>query len=490
MKIKTTLLIAAGLSFAISACSPAGMDEQAKAEQNVEYLNSVYDDYFEADLRLNPIQGTFLGRREFNDQLVNTLTDEYRQRRQLLEEEYLAALHAVDSTQLPESERLSYRIFERDREMALEAMQYPDHLIPINQFYNAANMMAQLGSGQSAQPFETVTDYENWASRMVMIPQIMDQAIENMREGANQNIVQPAILMQRVLTQLRAHLPDNTEDSLFYAPIQNFPDEFSEADRDRLEATYLALIEDSVLPSYQRLHDYIENDYLQYARTDSYGLGQLPGGEAWYDYMVRMRTTTDMSAEQIHQIGLDEVARIHSEIEAIMAQTGFEGTLSDFFEFTRDDPQFHYGSREEMLDDYREFAALAEEASAALFHEDMLPRAGYEVRKVERFREQSASSGSYSSPSTDGSRPGIFYLNTYDLPARPTWAKAALTLHEAVPGHHYQIALQREMEHLPPFRRFGGETAFIEGWGLYAESLGDELGVYGFMGLMIAMGSS
>lgn len=479
MKIKTTLLIATGLSFAISACSPAGMDEQAKAEQNVEYLNSVYDDYFEADLRLNPIQGTFLGRKEFNDQLVNTFTEEYRQRRQLLEEEYLAALHAVDSTQLPESERLSYRIFERDRQMALEAMQFPDHLIPINQFYNAANRMAQLGSGQSAQPFETVTDYENWASRMAMIPQIMDQAIENMREGADQNVVQPAILMQRVLTQLRAHLPENTEDSLFYAPIQDFPDEFSEADQDRLEATYRALIEDSVLPAYKRLHDYIENEYLQYARTDSYGLGQLPGGEAWYDYMVRMRTTTDMSADEIHQVGLDEVARIHHEIEAIMAETGFEGDLAEFFEFTRDDPQFHYSSREEMLEDYRDFAAMAEEASAALFHEDMLPRAGYEVRKVERFREQSASSGSYSSPSTDGSRPGIFYLNTYDLPARPTWAKAALTLHEAVPGHHYQIALQREMEHLPPFRRFGGETAFIEGWGLYAESLGDELGVYG-----------
>ncbi|MCC5880125.1 MAG: DUF885 domain-containing protein [Idiomarina sp.] len=473
-RLTLVAILALGMS---TACSQS--DEARNGTQQAEYLNSLYEEYFFADLQLNPLRATFLGDHRFNDQLENHLTPEHRKRQKMLEEEYLAALQRVDADALSEQDRLSFEIFKRDREMAIAATQYPGHLMPIDQFYNLAGRYAMLASGQSAQPFASVADYEDWAQRMTQIPGVLDQAIANMEEGIEADIVQPRAIMQKALPQIRAHLVDNLEDSLFYAPIQNFPEAFSEAEQERLRSLYQQVITEEVLPAYARLSDFIETTYLRHARSDSYGIGALPGGEEWYEYMVRWRTTTDLSPDDIHQIGLDEVARIHEAIEDIMELVEFDGSLQAFFDFTQSDEQFIYSSRDSMLEDYRAFAAEVDTRTEQLFHPDMFPQAGYEIRKVERFREASASSGSYQSPSEDGTRPGIFYLNTYDLSARPTWAKGALVLHEAAPGHHYQIALQREMEHLPRFRRFGGETAFIEGWGLYAESLGGELGVYG-----------
>lgn len=477
---KKAVVMACSVAWAV-ACSPTEnqQSQTQQVEQQGQYLATLFNEYFEADLRLNPLRATFLGTHQYNDQLENHFSEEHRTRQRMLEEEYLAALETINPETLSEQDRLSYEIFKRDRKMAIEGLSHPTHLLPVDQFYNIAGRYAMLGSGQSAQPFRTVEDYQDWAQRMQYIPRVLDQAIANMEEGIERGVVQPRVLMERALPQIEAHLVDDIADSMFFAPIQNFPDDMSEQDRTRLSAEYEQIITDVLLPAYQRLHDFIANTYLRYARTDSYGLGALPDGQAWYDYNVRWRTTTDMSAAEIHQIGLDEVARIHEEIRAIMEQVGFSGSLDEFFDFTQNDEQFIYSSREAMLEDYRAFATEVDTRTTRLFHADMFPQADYEIRKVERFREQSASSGSYQSPSEDGSRPGIFYLNTYDLSARPTWAKGALTLHEAAPGHHYQIALQREMEDLPRFRRFGGETAFIEGWGLYAESLGNELGVYG-----------
>lgn len=464
----------------LSACTkvePVSSPEM-NGDAQAGYLDTVYAEYFEANLRLNPLRATFLGDRRFNDRLENSLSAEHRTRQRMLEEEYLSLLDEVDSESLDEQARLSYQIFRRDREIALEALQHPTHLLPVDQFYNIAGRFAMLGSGQSAQPFNDYQDYLNWSERLQRIPAVFEQAIANMQEGVERGIVQPRVLMEKALPQIAAHLVDDLEDSLFFAPLQDFPEHFSEQEQVNLSELYQRILLEQVLPAYQRLHDYIANDYLAETRADSYGLGALPGGSEWYAFNVRWRTTTELTPAEIHQIGLDEVARIHTAIEDIMEQVEFEGDLQAFFEFTRTDEQFIYPSREAMLDDYRTFAAQVDRVTPRLFHPDMFPQAGYEIRKVERFRERSASSGSYQSPSEDGSRPGIFYLNTYDLSARPTWAKGALVLHEAAPGHHYQIALQREMESLPHFRRFGGETAFIEGWGLYAESLGNELEVY------------
>lgn len=476
---KTVILASFALMMGV-ACSPSekANSQSSAGKQQSAFLEDVYAEYFEANLQLNPLRATFMGDHRFNDRLANSLSEEHRTRQRMLEEEYLSLLTDIDKTKLNEQNRLSYEIFKRDRSMALEQMQHPDHLLPINQFYNLAGRLAMLGSGQSAQPFSTVDDYDNWANRMQQIPTLIDQAIHNMKEGIERDIVQPRVLMQRVLPQIESQLVDDISESLFYQPLENFPEAISKSEQERLIALYSERIQDNVLPAYQRLYDFIEQDYMPATRTDSYGLSALPGGDEWYAFNVRWRTTTDMTADEIHQLGVDEVARIHDAIRDVMEQVEFSGSLQEFFDFTRTDEQFIYESREAMLQDYRDFSAQVDEVTDQLFHPDMFPRAGYEIRKVERFREQSASSASYQSPSEDGSRPGIFYLNTYDLSARPTWAKGALVLHEAAPGHHYQIALQREMENLPRFRRFGGETAFIEGWGLYAESLGMELGVY------------
>lgn len=483
MKFATyRLTLAASLSALLAVgCSDVSNNrdaEQPSATEQSAYLDTLYAEYFAANLELNPLNATFMGDHRYNDQLANSLSEEHRARQKMLEEEYLSLLEEVDPGVLSEQALLSYKIFKRDRETALEQFEHPSHLLPIDQFYNLASRFAMLGSGQSAQPFEDADDYHDWAQRMEQIPIILDQAIANMEAGMAQDIVQPRVLMERALPQIEAHLVDDVSDSLYYEPINDFPDTIDEQEQKRLAELYATRIEDDVLPAYQRLHDFIQNTYLSAARSDSYGLGALPGGEEWYAFNVRWRTTTDLSPDEIHSIGQQEVERIHDGIREIMQRVGFDGSLQEFFEFTRSDEEFIYSSREEMVEDYRNFSARVDDVTDQLFHDEMFPRAGYEIRKVEEFREQSASSGSYQSPSEDGSRPGIFYLNTYDLSARPTWAKGALVLHEAAPGHHYQIALQREMEDLPRFRRFGGETAFIEGWGLYAESLGNELGVY------------
>ncbi|MCH8491794.1 MAG: DUF885 domain-containing protein [Idiomarina sp.] len=464
----------------VAACTPQSTQpSERQVAQWVEQLNAIYDEYFQASLELEPLRATYLGEHKYNNLLPDTLSSEHRERVRMLEEEYLASVQRFEFAYLPEEAQLSYQIFVRDREMALMALEHPVHLMPLNQFYNIANQLAILGSGTSAQPFQTAQDYSMWAERMRAIPKVIAGVIRNMEEGMAQEVVQPRVLMERALDQIAAHLVDDLTDSLFYQPIHTMPETFSEQEVLYFSELYANLITETVLPAYQALHDFVRDEYMPAARVDSYGIGALPGGQEWYAYNVRWRTTTDLTAEEIHAIGEREVARIQDNIKTVMHEVGFTGTLDEFFAFTRDDEQFHYASREEMLEDYRAFARAVEETSELLFFPEMLPKADYEIRAVEEFRERSASSGSYSVPSEDGSRPGIFYLNTYNLPARPTWAKAALTLHEAVPGHHYQLALQREMDSLPPFRKFGGETAFIEGWGLYAESLGDELGVYG-----------
>lgn len=467
------------ICFLLSACSPQQKEPtQSQIQASVAELNALYDEYFAAAIELEPLRATALGEHQYNDLLPDTLSEEHRDRKRMLEDEYLKSVQRFDVDILPEQAQLSYQIFVRDREMTLEALEHPSHLMPLNQFYNIANQLAMLGSGTSSQPFNSRQDYEMWAQRMRAIPTVLDGVIANMREGMNQEITQPRVLMERALDQLNAHLVDDVSDSLFFQPIKDFPESFSEQDTLEISELYTDIITESVLPAYQKLRDFVQDEYIPVARVDSFGLSGVPGGDEWYAYNVRWRTTTDLTPDEIHNIGISEVERIHEEIRLVMDEVGFSGTLHEFFAFTRDDPQFHYTSREEMLADYRDFAAQVEKRSDSLFFPEMLPTAGYEIRKVEEFRERSASSGSYSVPSEDGSRPGVFYLNTYNLPARPTWAKAALTLHEAIPGHHYQLALQREMTDLPSFRRFGGETAFIEGWGLYTESLGDELGVY------------
>ena len=446
----------------------------APAAGQAERLAAVYAEFWEENLRLNPIQATQIGDPRYNDQLPNSLSPEYRESLRELHQRFLDQARAIEPGGLSGQDRLSYDVFVRGREMDLEGLRYPQHLVPINQFNNLANQIAMLGSGTGAQPFKTVADYDAWIRRASRVPVVFDQAIANMREGMAKGIVQPKVLMEKVLPQLDQHIVAKASDSTLWGPIASFPPTFSAADKQRLTAEYTALIEKTLVPAHRKLRAFIADEYLPRCR-DTIGLSALPGGPAWYAYRVRATTTTDLSPERIHQIGLSEVARIHGEMKAVMEQVGFKGSLKAFFASLKKNPAMYYKSEAELLGAYRDFRKTVEPLLPRLF--EVRPKADFEIRPVEQFRAASAAGGQYQAPSEDGSRLGIFYVNTFDLKARPRWSLESLYLHEATPGHHFQIALQRELEELPRFRRFSGETAYNEGWGLYAESLGKELGV-------------
>ena len=480
MAARSTLLCAALAAALASFATPSlraadAPTATAPAADKAAQLDKFYADYWEALLKLNPLQATFQGDNRYNDQMPDFYSAEFRKQSHDFTREWLDKAQAIGSDGLQGQDLISYEIFVRDAKESLEGEQYPDWMLPVDQMGSIATFAAQLGNGTGAQPFKTVKDYDNWLARGDRIPVLVDSIIADMQAGIAAGVVQPKALMVKVVPQYDAIIKDKPEDSLFWGPIANMPKDFSAADKARLTDAYRAMIGDRMMPAFRKLRAFIANDYLPKTR-DSVGLNQLPNGDAWYAYKVRATTTTDLTPAQIHQIGLDEVARIHGEMRKVMQQVGFKGSLQDFFEHMRTDKQFEFKSEDALLAYYRGLEAKVMKGVPSQF--SLLPKAGFEIRPVEAFRAKSAAGGEYQSPSEDGSRPGIFYVNTYDLPARKTWDAADLFLHEAIPGHHFQLALQQELTGVPAFRRFGGNTAYIEGWGLYAESLGKDLGVY------------
>ena len=469
--IRRLLSVALALLLAACAARPAAQPEISASSR----LQPLFAEFWEESLALHPLQATSVGDNRYNDRLPNTLGAEYRAREHAFDEKWLARIKAIDAARLGEQDRLSAAVFRRNLERDLEGERFPDWLIPVNQFYNIASTFVQLGSGTGSQPFKTVPDYDNWAERAAQVPILFDQAIANMREGLAKGCVQPTVLMTKAIAQLDALTVATPEQSLFWQPIAHLPPNFSDADRQRITAAYRALIGQQLLPAYARLRDYLRNDYLPKTRA-SVGRDGLPDGAAWYAFRVRAITTTDLTPAQIHELGLGEVARIQGEIRAVMAQVGFKGDLKAFFAYANSDPRFAFASEDALLGAYNALSARVQAGVPRLF--SIQPKAGFEIRPVEAFRAQAQAGGSYQRPSEDGSRPGIFYVNTYDLASRKTWQAESLFLHEAIPGHHFQIGIQQELHGVPAFRRFGSFTAYVEGWGLYAESLGREVGVY------------
>ena len=471
--LAATLLIAA-CSKEQPAVEPAA-EAPAAAADPAETLAALFDEFFERGLEMNPVRASSIGDYRFNDQYANSLGPEHREKSRKMDEEFLARLLEIDREQLSRQDKLSYDMFRLNREQSLEADRFPRHLQPINQFYSPFNFFVQLGSGTSVHPFETVKHYDDWLSRIDDFVVYADQAIQNMTEGVQQGVVQPRILMAKSLPQVQSQIVDSAEESGFWAPIENMPADFSDEDRARLTAAFKDAIENKVIPVYQRVANFVGDEYMAAAR-DTVGLYALPDGPEWYAFNVRRITTTDLTPEEIHQIGLDEVARIHDEMRGVMEEVGFEGDLMEFFDFMNNDDQFYFDEGDQLIQGYRDMSDHISELARELFN--VFPKTGFEVRRVEPFREASASGGSYRTGTPDGSRPGVFYANAYDIKARPIWGMESLFLHEAIPGHHFQRSLQVENEQLPGFRRFGGYTAYTEGWGLYAESLGKEIGVY------------
>lgn len=455
-----------------SANTTAVQGETQTAEQR--YL-ALVDAYFKDYLKLEPIYATFVGVNDYNADFGGDLTEDYLKARHDLNTHYLAQVRAIDPKQLPADLQLSYDLFVYDRDMALVDETFPSRFMPISQFYSTVITMVQLGSGESAQPFKTVQDYRNWEQRVDGFIKWVALAENRMNQGIESKVVLPRVLVERIIPQLDAMLTTDATQSIFYSPIQHFPESFSEQDKAELTTRYQAMIADRIVPALTNLRDYFKQTYLPKSRATD-GWSGLPNGKAWYQHLANSHTTTTMSVDEIHQIGLSEVARILSEMDKVREQVGFKGDLKAFFASLSSEPQYFYSDRQGLIDGYMVLKDKINHVLPNYFN--VMPKADYVVKPVESFREQSAAGASYEAPAVDGSRPGVFYINTYNLKAQPKWGMTTLSLHEAAPGHHFQIAIKQELTGVPEFQRFSGYTAFEEGWALYAEYLGIEMGLF------------
>ncbi len=467
MKRTTSLLVAAAL--AACATSP-----QRPAAQDAA-LTSLVEEYFEKQLELAPMSATAIGDSRYDDRLDETTSPGFRERERAIEQAFLDRVRVIDETALSPASRVTREIFVSEREVALQGYRFAEDLLPIDQMSSMPMALAVYGSGSGPQPFATVADYDRFLKRIGEFPRWADGAIAMMREGMARGVTLPKPAMAKVVPQLRDVVTTTAEASIFWGPIKEMPAEIPEPERRRIAAAYRAALLEVVLPAYARLADFIERDYLPAART-TVGWSDLPDGADWYRWRVRKSTTTDKTAEEIHATGLVEVARIRGEMSAVMRQVGFSGDLDAFFTFLETDPQFYFSSEQELLAAYRDVKQRIDALLPKLFVD--FPKAPYEVRPVEAFRAASAAGASYQAPSADGKRPGIFYINTHNLKAQPRYGIETLSLHEAAPGHHFQIAIQQELPDLPRFRKFNGYVAYAEGWALYAESIGKELGLF------------
>lgn len=479
---KTILAVSIAVLSSISGCSKpdvaAVSSTAVTAQQTVTaeqaYTNLV-EQYFNDFLKLEPLYATFYGVNDYNDQFGGDLTEAYLKQRHDFNTRYLAEVGKIDRDALPPALQLSYDLFSYDRNVALVDETFPSRFMPINQFYNTVITMVQLGSGDSAQPFKTVQDYKNWLSRLDGFINWIGLSQQRMDEGIASKVVLPRVLVERLIPQLQAQLVEKVSDSIFYSPINAFPESFSDADKAELTKLYEDKITQHLIPSLTKLTQYFETTYLPNARATD-GWSGLPNGKVWYQHLANSHTTTTMPVDDIHQIGLSEVARILSEMDKVRQQVGFEGDLTAFFASLSSEPEYFFQDRQGLIDGYM---ALKDQINTVLpQYFNVMPKADYVVKPVESFREQSAAGASYESPAVDGSRPGVFYINTYNLQAQPKWGMTTLSLHEAAPGHHFQIAIKQELTGVPQFQRFSGYTAFEEGWALYAEYLGIEMGLF------------
>ncbi len=435
------------------------------------------DRYYEELLALSPVEAAGNGDSDKRYEHVwpNELSPEHRAKDAAFTERTLAGLEEFDRAALSASHQLSYDILKWTLETRRLGLTQPAHLLPINQFYSGALTFAQMGSGSSIHPFKTEQDYRNFIARAHGFAAWADTAIANMREGVSRGLVQPRILMERTLPQYAPLMTDDAEQNIFFAPLEKLPADLAPAAVDKLRADYLAAIRTVIIPAYARLHDFIKTEYLPRCR-DTAGIGAIPGGGEMYAYLIQFWTTTNLAPDEIHDLGRREVARIRSEMEKVQAQVGYQGSLFDFLNFVATDPQFApFTTEDEVLDAYRAIEARLAPAIPKFFAR--VPRTPFEIRATEKFRAATASA-EYMPAASDGSRPGVFYVPIIDPRKNRTSRMENLFLHEAIPGHHFQIALTLENKTLPRFRQFGWNSAYVEGWALYTESLGRELGLY------------
>lgn len=438
-------------------------------------LAAIAEEYFERHIQLDPLEGSgTTGEERFEDKLAITISPEFQTKNRKLSQRILLELETVDQKALSPSDAITFQVLKKQMQDQLAGDKFPSYLLPIDQYGGLPVYFAQFGSGQDIQRLKTVENYEHYLKRLERIPLWIDQAIANMREGIKRGVVQPKELIISGLPSIRALTEKDVTKNSFYLAITNMPENFNTADKVRLTTAYKKVIQTRLIPSAEKLTHFLEVEYLPKTRTTA-GTSELPNGEAWYRYQVKYYTSTDMTPDEIHVLGLQEVARIHSEMEKIKTYFNFNGSLIEFLQWQNNDPQFRpFKTEQDVLNAYEALNKKIAAKLPELF--GRVPKAALVIRPEPELTRATASDH-YNSPAPDGSRPGIYYAVIEDPKNYQNTLMTSLFLHEGQPGHHYQIGLQQELD-LPKFRKFGWVTAFGEGWALYAETLGKEMGLY------------
>jgi uncharacterized protein (DUF885 family) len=460
----------------ISCKNGDNVDPEAKEREAASAkFDSLLDNYYEDGLRLNPIAATTSGDMRFNDYFPDYLSQTYNDSLRNYFTFYRDEVSKVNDAMLSENEKMSKDILLWETNMNLQALDFEkEKFMPIDQMWSRNLFMGQLASGASSQPFKTVEDYRNWMSRVDGYLTWLNSAEANMREGMKSGVVLPNSLIVKVIPQMEAMAgEDDIKNHLFYGPINNFPENFSAEEKKELTEAYTQMIKEKVAPAYRKMSDFLKNEYKG---RETSGIAEIPNGEAFYKHQIKLYTTTNMTADEIHQLGLSEVARISAEMEKVKEQVGFEGDLKSFFNNVRDNKELMpFKNADEVIANFNAIYEKMKPNVDKLFK--VTPKTAFEVRRTEEFRENSASA-EYNPGSLDGTRPGIFYVPVPDAATYNTYSDESLFLHEAIPGHHYQISLTQENAELPQFRKTLWYSGYGEGWALYAESLGKELGLY------------
>ena len=459
MKLIRISLLLLGLSCGGTAMADAASDFQ-----------TLLDEHWEWRLANSPVMASMMGDRRYNqdwgDQSLSAIEEEHVET-----SEFLRRVYAIDRDALPDDEQLNYELFRRQLQDQVDEHQFRGFLIP----FQHQRGIQSLDNLANRLRFVTVQDYEDWIARLGKLDVVIEQTIDLAEAGREAGFMPPAVLMQRMPEQISAQVVEFAADSPYFKPFADLPESFQAADRERLRAEATSVIEDTVIPAYRKLDKYFNEKYLP-AATESIGLSQLPNGSAWYEFQARSYTTTRLTPDEIHRVGLDEVKRIREEMMAIIREVEFEGSFADFLEFLRTDPQFYFDNPDDLYTEYLAVSKRIDPELVKLFGK--LPRMPYGVKPIPDSIAPNTTTAYYNRPAADGSRAGIYFVNLYKPEVRPKYEIEVLSVHEAMPGHHLQIALQQELGDVPMFRRFMGFTAFVEGWGLYSERLGYDLGLY------------
>ena len=446
-----------------------------KSEKKEQNFKAITDAYFDGKNELNPLDATQNGQNEYNDKLVFEMTDSYRKKQAAFYDKFENELTTIDTTALSAEEKNSYDIIKWEVAVGKDLLKYDTNLIPIHQFWGTHLTMGQYAGGTSAQPFKTEKDYKNFLKRMDLFAVWVDSAMVYMKKGIDKGMVLPKALTVKMIPQFESMVTTNVEDNLFYSALKAFPKEITANQQETLKKEYAATIKEKLEPQFKKITAFLKNEYLPASRNTS-GIGSLPNGKELYKVYAKQWTTTTKTPEEIHALGLKEVARIKAEMEKVKNQVGFKGTINEFFEHVRTKPELmSFKTPEEVIANFEKIHQTIKPNVDKLF--SLQPKCPFQIKRTEAFREKTASA-EYNQGSADGSRPGTFYVPIPDVKAYNYYGDEDLFLHEAIPGHHFQISLQQENNELPNFRKFAWFGAYGEGWALYTESLGKELGLY------------